>query len=68
LLVVEQAMLNPLGWKDENRLRLLFVSGFGALVGFATDYLPGDLWFNLLRALIGAVVVCGAFYCYQAFW
>ena len=67
MLIVEQAMLNPLEWKHEDRLRLLFASGFGALVGFATDYLPGDLWFNILCALAGAVLVGGAFYCYRAF-
>ena len=50
-------MLNLLKWQREDRLRLLFAAGFGALVGFATDYLPGDVWFNILCALLGAVVV-----------
>ena len=35
-------------------------------IGLATDYFPGDLWFNILCALIGAVVVGGTFYCYRA--
>ena len=59
-------MLNPLKWKYEDRERLLFAAGFGALIGLATDYFPGDLWFNILCALIGAVVVGGTFYCYRA--
>ena len=60
-------MLNPLRWKFEDRVRLILAAGFGALVGFVTDYLPGDLWFNILCALAGAVLVGGAFYCYRAF-
>jgi len=55
--MLRQAMLNLLKWQREDRLRLLFAAGFGALVGFATDYLPGDVWFNILCALLGAVVV-----------
>jgi hypothetical protein len=57
-------MLNPLKWKYEDRLRLLFAAGFGALLGLTTDYFPQDVWLNMLCALIGAVVVAGAFYCY----
>jgi fatty acid desaturase len=64
----DAAMLNPLNWKHEDRVRLLFAAGLGALVGFATDYFPGDLWFNILCALVGAVLVAGAYYCYRAFW
>jgi len=59
------ATLNPLKWKHEDRVRLLFAAGFGALVGFTTDYFREDVWFNILCALVGAVLVAGAFYCYR---
>ena len=58
-------MLDPRDWKYEDRLRLLFAAAFGALFGFTNGYSHG--WFSLLVALIGAVVVGGAFYCYRAF-
>jgi len=58
-------MLDPRDWKHEDRLRLLFAAAFGALLGFTNGYSHG--WFSLLVALIGAVVVGGAFYCYRAF-
>jgi hypothetical protein len=58
-------MLDPRDWKYEDRLRLLFAAAFGALLGFTNGYSHG--WFSLLVALIGAVVVGGAFYCYRAF-
>jgi len=54
-------------WKYEDRLGLLFAAAFGAVLGFTTDYFPEDLWFNMLCALIGAVLVGGAFYCHRAF-
>jgi hypothetical protein len=50
-------MLNPLKWKYEDQARLLFAAAFGALLGFANGYSHG--WFNLLWALVGAVVVGG---------
>jgi prepilin signal peptidase PulO-like enzyme (type II secretory pathway) len=59
------AMFNPLKWEHEDRVRLLFAAAFGALLGFANGYSHG--WFNLLWALIGAVVVSGAFYCLRVF-
>jgi hypothetical protein len=62
---LRQAMLDPRDWKYEDRLRLLFAAAFGALLGFTNGYSHG--WFSLLVALIGAVVVGGAFYCYRAF-
>ena len=62
-----QAMPDPRKWKYEDQLRLLFAAAFGAVLGFTTDYFPEDLWFNMLCALIGAVLVGGAFYCYRAF-
>jgi len=58
-------MLDPRDWKYEDPLRPLFAAAFGALLGFTNGYSHG--WFSLLVALIGAVVVGGAFYCYRAF-
>jgi uncharacterized membrane protein (Fun14 family) len=60
-------MLNPLKWKYEDQVALLVAAGFGALLGLINGYSPGDVWFNILWALIGAVVVGGAVYCYRAF-
>ena len=57
-------MLDPRDWKYEDRLRLLFAAAFGALLGFTNGYSHG--WFNLLWALIGAVLVGGWFYYYRA--
>jgi hypothetical protein len=58
-------MFNPRKWKYVDRVRLLFATAFGALLGFTNGYSHG--WFNLLWALVGAVVVGGLFYCYRAF-
>jgi hypothetical protein len=58
-------MLNPLKWKYVDRVRLLIAAAFGALFGLTNDYTHG--WFNILWALVGAVVVGGAVYCYLAF-
>jgi hypothetical protein len=58
-------MLNPLKWKHVDQARLLFAAAFGALLGFTTG--TGELWFNILGALIGAVLVGGWFYYYRAF-
>jgi CHASE2 domain-containing sensor protein len=58
-------MLDPRDWKYEDRWRLLLAAAFGALLGFTNGYSHGP--FNLLVALVGAVVVGGAFYCYRAF-
>jgi len=58
-------MLNPRKWEYIDRLRLLIAAAFGAMLGFTNGYSHG--WFSLLVALIGAVVVAGAFYCYRAF-
>jgi len=65
---VDVEMLNPRKWKYEDRLRLLFAAAFGAVLGFTTDYFPGDVELNTLWALVGAVVAGGAFYCYRALW
>ena len=51
-------MLDPLDWKYEHRLRLLIAAAFGALLGFTTG--SGDLWFNLLCALIDFSARLGA--------
>jgi lipoprotein signal peptidase len=58
-------MLNPRKSKYVDRLRLLIAVVFGAALGFTNGYSHG--WFNALWALVGAVVVGGAFYCYRAF-
>ena len=58
-------MLDPRKWEYVDRLRLLIAAAFGALLGFTNGYSHG--WFSLLVALIGAVVIAGAFYCYRAF-
>jgi uncharacterized membrane protein (Fun14 family) len=50
-----------------NQVALLVAAGFGALLGLIDGYSPGHVWFNILCALIGAVVVGGAVYCYRAF-
>jgi hypothetical protein len=65
---VDVEMFNPRRWKYEDRLRLLFATAFGAVIGFTTDYFPGDLELNTLGALVGAVVFGAAFYSYRAFW
>jgi hypothetical protein len=57
-------MLDPRKWEYVDRLRLLIAAAFGALLGFTNGYSHG--WFNILWALVGAVVVGGAFYCYRA--
>jgi prepilin signal peptidase PulO-like enzyme (type II secretory pathway) len=58
-------MFDPREWEYIDRVRLLFAAAFGALLGFTNGYSHG--WFNLLWALIGAVAVSGAFYCFRVF-
>jgi hypothetical protein len=58
-------MFNPRKWEYVDRVRLLFATAFGALLGFTNGYSHG--WFSILSALIGAVVVSGAFYCFRVF-
>jgi hypothetical protein len=60
-------MLNPLRWKYQDQVGLSVATAFGALLGLANGYAPGHEWFNLLWALVGAVIVGGAVYCYRAF-
>ena len=50
-------MLDPRNWEYVDRLRLLIAVTFGAALGFTNGYSHG--WFNILWALIGAVVVAG---------
>jgi hypothetical protein len=61
---LRQAMLDPRKWKQIDQARLLIAAAFGALVGFTTG--SGDMWFNILGALIGAVLVGGWLYYYRA--
>jgi len=56
---------NPRKWEYADRAQLLIAVAFGAMLGFTDSYSHG--WFNLLWALVGAVVVGAAFYCYRAF-
>jgi hypothetical protein len=58
-------MLDPRKWEYVDRLRLLIAVVFGAMLGFTNGYSHG--WFSALVALVGAVVVAGAFYCYRVF-
>jgi prepilin signal peptidase PulO-like enzyme (type II secretory pathway) len=55
-------MFNPLKWERVDQARLLFAAPFGFLLG---GFAYGR--FNLLWALIGAVVVSGAIYCLRVF-
>jgi F0F1-type ATP synthase assembly protein I len=52
----------------EDRRELLIAAVIGAVLGIVTGYVAGKPLFGILIwALIGAVVVGGAFYCYRAF-
>ena len=55
---------------NEERVELLIAAAIGAFLGIATGYATdyANEWFKILIwALIGAVVVSGAVYCYRAF-
>jgi uncharacterized membrane protein YeaQ/YmgE (transglycosylase-associated protein family) len=59
-------MNNTFKWKYEGRVTLLVAALAGAALGIVTGYSLGHGWFNILIwALIGAVVVSGAVYCYR---
>ena len=58
-------MFNPLKWEHVDRARLLFAAAFGALLGFTNGYSHG--WLSILWALVGAVVVGGAFSWFRVF-
>jgi len=69
-------VLNPLEWKPEHRAGLLVATAAGAAVAVAVGYTrtrlrgetfidwvkPGDV---LFWALVGAIVVGAAIYCYR---
>ena len=57
-------MLNPLKWERVDQARLLFAAALGGLLGFTTG--AGNVWFNILGALVGAVLAGGWFYYYRA--
>ena len=58
-----QAMLDPLKWKYEDRVGLLVSTIAGAGLGIVVGYRSGNEWLGtFIWALIGAVVVGGAFY------
>ena len=60
-------MISPLKWKLGDRAELRVAAIAGAVLGIVTGYSLGHGWFNMLIwALIGAVVVSGAVYCYRA--
>ena len=51
-----------------DRIELLIAALVGAVLGIVTGYSLGHGWFNIfIWALIGAVVVSGAVYCYRVF-
>ena len=58
-----QAMLNPLKWKYESQVGLLVSTIAGAGFGILIGYQSGNEWLGtLIWALIGAVILAGAFY------
>jgi uncharacterized membrane protein YeaQ/YmgE (transglycosylase-associated protein family) len=53
---------------DRDRAELQVAAVVGAVLGGVTGYATDYGWFKILIwALIGAVVVSGAVYCYRAF-
>jgi F0F1-type ATP synthase assembly protein I len=60
-------MISPLKWEYGDRAELRVALIAGAVLGVGTGYLLGHGWFNMLIwALIGAVIVSAAVYCYRA--
>jgi len=56
-------MLNPLKWKYESQVGLLVSTIAGAGFGILIGYRSGNEWLGtLIWALIGAVILGGAFY------
>ena len=56
-------MLNPLKWKYESQVGLLVSAIAGAGFGILIGYQSGNEWLGtLIWALIGAVILAGAFY------
>jgi len=61
--MLSPAMINPLEWKYENQVGLLVSTIAGAGLGIAIGYQSGNKWLGtLIWALIGAVILGGAFY------
>ena len=61
-------MTNPLLWEYGDRAGLGVAAIVGAVLGAVTGYSLGHEWFGILIwALIGAVVLSGAVYCYRVF-
>ncbi len=72
-------MLNPLKWKPEHRAGFLVATAAGAALGIAFGFtlLPRGWhisdWFDrrlddvAIWAIIGAMIVGGAIYCYRIF-
>jgi uncharacterized membrane protein (Fun14 family) len=53
---------------DKDRAKLQIAAVVGAVLGIVTGYALGKPWLAIvIWALIGAVVVSGAAYCYRAF-
>jgi uncharacterized membrane protein (Fun14 family) len=53
---------------DKDRAKLKIAAVVGAVLGIVTGYALGKPWLAIvIWALIGAVVVSGAAYCYRAF-
>jgi uncharacterized membrane protein YeaQ/YmgE (transglycosylase-associated protein family) len=59
-------MLNPLKWKYEDQVGLLVSTIAGAAFGIAIGYQSGWLG-TFIWALIGAVILGGAFYLNRPF-
>jgi len=56
-------MLNPLKWKYQDQAGLLVSTMAGAGFGIAIAYQSGNEWVGtLIWALVGAVILGGAFY------
>jgi len=56
-------MLNPLSWKYEDRVGLVVATIAGVGFGIVIGYQSGNEWLGtLIWALIGAVILGGAFY------
>ena len=52
---------------DPDRAKLQLAAVVGAVLGIITGYMLGHGWvLTIIWALIGAVVVSGAVYCYRA--
>jgi hypothetical protein len=65
---INEAPSQPRILMDRDRAELQVAAVVGAVLGGVTGYATDYGWFKILIwALIGAVVVSGAVYCYRAF-